>query len=209
MGCARSNVTPDRFPPASKFPVYLPLEPFGQSTSNSKESPRNCPGGEPGADAGPRAAQWRRWLGLRSGCGKGKRSAQLVHALEKHKEQQEKERVAAGSLWRDSPCVFTTPIGTPVDPRSDYREFKKLLGKAGVSHVRLHDLRHTAAGLLLAQGVPARVVMEILGHSQIALTMNPYSHVAPEVSREAAERMARALWQDVDDDHAGEHWDGE
>jgi len=151
----------------------LPLEPFGQSTSNSKESPRNCPGGEPGADAGPRAAQWRRWLGLRSGCGKGKRSAQLVHALEKHKEQQEKERVAAGSLWRDSPCVFTTPIGTPVDPRSDYREFKKLLGKAGVSHVRLHDLRHTAAGLLLAQGVPARVVMEILGHSQIALTMNP------------------------------------
>jgi integrase len=134
---------------------------------------------------------------------------QLVRALEKHKGQQEKERIAAGPLWQGSPCVFTTPIGTPVDPRGDYREFRKLLGRAGVSDVRLHDLRHTAASLLLAQGVPARVVMEILGHSQIALTMNTYSHVAPEVSREAAERMARALWQDVGDDHAGEHRDSE
>ena len=64
------------------------------------------------------------------------------------------------------------------------------------------------AALLLAQHVPARVVMEILGHSQIALTMNTYSHVAPEVSREAADRMARALWLDedqADDDYqAGE-----
>jgi integrase len=83
------------------------------------------------------------------------------------------------------------------------------LGQAGVSPVRLHDLRHTAASLLLAQGVPARVVMQILGHSQIALTMNTYSHVAPEVSREAAERMARTLRQDADGDHVDEHWDGE
>jgi integrase len=163
-----------------------------------------------------RALQRQRGAGLVFTAPKTARSkrtiplpAQLVHALEKHKEQHEKERIAAGSLWQGSPCVFTTPIGTPVDPRGDYRQFRKLLGKAGVSDVRLHDLRHTAASLLLAQGVPARVVMEILGHSQIALTMNTYSHVAPEVSREAAERMARALWQDVDDDHAGEHWDGE
>ena len=107
--------------------------------------------------------------------------------------------MAARSLWRDSPCVFTTPIGTPVDPRNDYREFKKLLGKAGLPPVRLHDLRHTAASLLIAQGVPARVVMEILGHSQMALTMNTYSHVAPEVFREAADRMAQVLWQDDED----------
>ena len=64
------------------------------------------------------------------------------------------------------------------------------------SAIHVHDLRHTAASLLLAQHVPARVVMEILGHSQIALTMNIYSHVAPEVSREAADRIARVLWQD-------------
>ena len=125
---------------------------------------------------------------------------QLVTALQAHREQQEKERATAGSLWRGSACVFTTPIGTPVDPRNDYREFKKLLGKAGLPSVRLHDLRHTAASLLVAQGVPPRVVMEILGHSQIALTMNTYSHVAPEVSREAADRIATTLWQDDADD---------
>jgi integrase len=128
--------------------------------------------------------------------------APLITALEVHSERQEKERVTAGSLWRGSSCVFTTPVGTPVDPRNDNREFKKLLARAGLPFVRLHDLRHTAASLLLAQGVPARLVMEILGHSQIALTMNTYSHVAPEVSHEAAERMARVLWQDDDEDQA-------
>ena len=136
---------------------------------------------------------------------------QLVTALEDHRARQAKERAAAGSLWRDSGCVFTTPIGTPVDPRNDSREFRKLLARAGLPPVRLHDLRHTAASLLLAQHVPARVVMEILGHSQIALTMNTYSHVAPEVSREAADRMARALWHDedqADDDTAGERTGG-
>ncbi len=102
-------------------------------------------------------------------------------------------------------------IHAVIDPRNDYREFKKLLARAGLPSVRLHDLRHTAASLLLAQGVPARVVMEILGHSAIALTMNTYSHVAPEVSREAAERMARMLWNHGDEDQAdddGERGDG-
>jgi integrase len=136
---------------------------------------------------------------------------QLAAALRDHRDRQAKERAAAGSLWQDSECVFTTPIGTPVDPRNDFREFRKLLARAGLPPVRLHDLRHTAASLLLAQHVPARVVMEILGHSQISLTMNTYSHVAPEVSREAADRMARALWHDedqADDDAAGERTDG-
>ena len=73
---------------------------------------------------------------------------------------------------------------------------------AGLPPVRLRDLRHPAASLLLAQNAPARVVMEILGHSQIALTMNTYSHVAPKVSREAADRMARMLWESAEDDTA-------
>ncbi len=76
--------------------------------------------------------------------------------------------------------------------------------QANLPSVRLHDLRHTAASLLVAQGVPARVVMEILGHSQIALTMNTYSHIAPEVSREAADRIADMLWQGDDEDQADE-----
>jgi integrase len=122
--------------------------------------------------------------------------APLATALIQHQARQDKERLTAGELWQGSPCAFTTPIGTPIEPRNDFREFRKLLARAGLPPVRLHDLRHTAASLLLAQNVPARVVMEILGHSQIALTMNTYSHVAPEISRAAADRMARMLWQD-------------
>jgi integrase len=58
----------------------------------------------------------------------------------------------------------------------------------------LHDARHTAATLLLQQGVPARVAMEILGHSQISLTLGTYSHVVPEVAEDGARRMGKALW---------------
>ncbi len=65
---------------------------------------------------------------------------------------------------------------------------------AGVRDARLHDARHTAATLLLQQGVPARVAMQVLGHSQITLTLGTYSHVVPEMAEEAAERMGDALW---------------
>jgi len=119
---------------------------------------------------------------------------ELVDALRRHRARQSEERLAAGTHGAGSACVFTTPIGTPVDPRNDFRCFKQLLAAAGVRDVRLHDLRHTAATLLLAQGVPARVVMKILGHRQIGLTMNTYTHVASEVLREATSRMTQTLW---------------
>jgi integrase len=90
--------------------------------------------------------------------------------------------------------VFTGPTGKPLDPRADHREWQRLLRKAGVPAARLHDARHTAATLLLAQGVPARVVMELLGHSQITLTLGTYTHVVPELARDAAARMGDALW---------------
>jgi integrase len=80
-------------------------------------------------------------------------------------------------------------FGTPLSPRNDYREFRRLVAAAGLRRVRLHDLRHTAASLMLAQGVNPRVVMEILGHSQIGVTMNTYSHVTPASSREAVARV--------------------
>jgi integrase len=68
-----------------------------------------------------------------------------------------------------------------------------LLKKAGLPDIRFHDLRHTAASLLLVQGVQPRVVMETLGHSQISLTMNTYSHVMPVLQRETAEKMGAIL----------------
>jgi integrase len=90
--------------------------------------------------------------------------------------------------------VFASRVGTPLSPRNDYRAFRALAARAGLRPVRLHDLRHTAASLLLSQGVPARVVMEVLGHSQISVTLNTYSHVAPELAIEAAGRMEGTLW---------------
>jgi len=90
--------------------------------------------------------------------------------------------------------LFTGPIGKPIDPRADHREWQRLLRKAGIPTARLRDARHTAATLLLAQGVPARVVTELLGHSQITLTLGTYTHVVPELARDAAARMGDALW---------------
>ena len=90
--------------------------------------------------------------------------------------------------------MFATRLGTPIHPRNDYRSFREIIRQANLRQIRIHDLRHTAASVLLANGVPARVVMEILGHSQISVTLNTYAHVAPEVSREAAGRVNAALW---------------
>jgi len=81
----------------------------------------------------------------------------------------------------------------PIDPRGDNRAWMALLASAGVRVARLHDARHTAATLLCQQGVPIRVVMEILGHSQVSLTMR-YTHVLPDMMREAAAGMGEALW---------------
>ena len=97
---------------------------------------------------------------------------------------------------RRTTWVFTTAVGTPIHPRNDYRAFRRLIDRAGVRRVRLHDLRHTAASMLLAEGVAARVVMEILGHSQVSIILNTYTHVDPELNREAAERLERG-WDGV------------
>jgi integrase len=82
-----------------------------------------------------------------------------------------------------------------LSPRNDYRDFQRLVGAAGLRRVRVHDLRHTAASLMLAQGVSPRVVMEILGHSQISVTMNTYSHVTPASSRDAVARVEGMLFK--------------
>ena len=117
----------------------------------------------------------------------------VAAALNRRSEDQMTERQLAGSLWRHSDLVFTTAVGTPIHPRNDYRGFRRLIADAQLRSVRLHDLRHTAASLLLAEGVAARVVMEILGHSQMSITLNTYTHVDPELNRDAAIRLERLL----------------
>jgi integrase len=117
----------------------------------------------------------------------------VVKALRAHRARQLQERLIAGPQWRDTGLVFTSRLGTPIDPRNMVRMFKRMLAKAGLRDQRFHDLRHGAASLLLAQGVHPRVVMELLGHSQISLTMEIYSHVTSDLMREAAEKMNAIL----------------
>jgi integrase len=95
--------------------------------------------------------------------------------------------------WHDEDLVFAQPNGRPIDKRTDYDDWTRLLKSAGVRHVRLHDGRHTAATLLLSENVHPRVVMELLGHSQMRRTMDIYSHVMPALAREAADRMSALL----------------
>ena len=117
----------------------------------------------------------------------------VVTALKAHRTRQLKERLAAGGAWEDSGLIFTTPFGAAMDPRGATREYHALLGVAGLPSVRFHDLRHTAATLLLAQGVDPRTIMETLGHSQISLTLNTYSHVLPALQEEAAKKLDAVL----------------
>jgi len=111
--------------------------------------------------------------------------AQTVRALE--------ERLVAGDQWHDDNLVFCTPLGDPLIGTQVTKHLQQLAQTAGIPPLRFHDLRHTCATLLLAPQVPPRVVMELLGHSQISLTMNLYSHVLPALRKEAAERMEVAL----------------
>lgn len=119
--------------------------------------------------------------------------AQLVIALRAHRSAQAQERQTAGPAWHESDFVWCQANGRPIGSHADWDEWHALLKAAGVRRVRVHDARHTAATLLLAQGVDQRVVMEILGHSQISMTSR-YAHVLPLVMADAAERIGRALW---------------
>jgi integrase len=97
------------------------------------------------------------------------------------------------SVFRDRKFVFTNETGGPVHPSSLAIRFRKLIAAAGVPTIRFHDLRHTCATLLLGQGVHPKVVQERLGHADIAMTMNLYSHVTADIQRHAADQLDAAI----------------
>jgi integrase len=130
-----------------------------------------------------------------------------VSALAAHRIRQEEERRLRGSRWQESGMVFTTKRGTMLDPRNMLRAFYTIMNTPDpkdptpdvrlkrklLPRLRFHDLRDSAATLLLAQGVHPRFIMELFGHSSISLTMNTYGHVLEEMKRETATRMDQAL----------------
>ena len=102
-------------------------------------------------------------------------------------------RIAERDRWADLDLAFPSDRGTFADGPNITHRFHRLVNKAGLPPMRFHDLRHACASLLLVQGVHPRVVMETLGHSQISLTMNTYSHVLPALQRDAADKMEAVL----------------
>lgn len=132
----------------------------------------------------PKSARSRRTIPLPQVC---------IKALEKHRAEQRDERADAGDNWQDNGLVFCTRQGNYLEPRNMNRLFDLLIERAGVRRIRFHDLRHTCATLLLAQNVQPRVVMEVLGHSQLSMTTDLYGHVMPTSLRAAATAMDSAF----------------
>lgn len=100
-------------------------------------------------------------------------------------------------MWEDHGLVFATKMGTPIYHRNLLREFKRLAADAKLAEIRFHDLRHTCATLLLSAGVNPKVVQERLGHSRITTTIDTYSHLLPNMQKEAAEAFSEMLQDQI------------
>lgn len=132
----------------------------------------------------PKTAKGRRTVAL---------DATTVAALRRHRTHQLEERLALGELWQETGLVFTHEHGGAVNPRLFSSWFTQRARAAGLPPIRLHDLRHSYATAALAAGVPTKIVSERLGHVSIAITLDTYSHVLPNMQEEAAEQIARLI----------------
>lgn len=137
-----------------------------------------------GAFTAPKTAKSRRKIAL---------SRTAVEALKAHRKRQLKERIEKAGLWEDQGLVFASEVGTPLSRHNLTRSFKRLLQRAELPDVRFHDLRHTAATLLLSRNVHPKYVQEMLGHSTIAITLDTYSHVMDGMDGGTASAMDDAL----------------
>jgi integrase len=131
--------------------------------------------------AEPKTAKSRRSVRLTSGA---------VRALQWHRERQSQAGQRLNSLWQEHGLVFPSMVGTPLNPENLVkRSFKPLLEHVGLPPIRFHDLRHTCATLLLSKSVNPKIVQEMLGHANISVTLDIYSHVLPDMQEEAAAAM--------------------
>jgi integrase len=117
---------------------------------------------------------------------------ELVDLLRRHRARLAKERMAIGPAWREHDLIFSSAVGTPLDPENVSHWFSRICRRAGLGHWHLHELRHSGASLMLAQGTDLYVVSEVLGHSS-AITKDVYGHLVEGQKRAAAARMSEAL----------------
>lgn len=116
-----------------------------------------------------------------------------VDALRSHRVGQDRERLKLGPRWDDHGMVFSTTVGTPIEPDNLSRSWYKLRGAVGEPPPRFHDLRHTCVSLLLADGAPPHVVQQIVGHSAIDVTMTIYAHASLDEKRKALHSLGQRL----------------
>jgi hypothetical protein len=119
---------------------------------------------------------------------------QLVALFRGHRAEQERDRELAGDLWQGEGWVFASPIGQPLNPNTDYHEWKRLLRVAGLREARLHDARHTAATVLLLIDVPVRTVMSLMGWSSTEMAAR-YQHVTDTIREGVAGQVDALIWQ--------------
>lgn len=120
----------------------------------------------------------------------------LLNKLLSHKQAQSEQRMKLGSLWEAYDLVFCSGTGSPLHvPNLAYRYFRPILDKAELPTIRLYDLRHTCATLLLVAEENPKVVSERLGHSTIVLTLDTYSHVLPTMQKEASAKLEKLLYK--------------
>jgi len=133
------------------------------------------------AFAEPKTARSRRQVALTDAA---------VAALRRHKAGQAEERLRIGAAWEDNGLVFANEVGRPIEATNLLRRsFHSLLVRAALPRIRFHDLRHTAATLLLAEGMHPKIVADMLGHAQVAITLDLYSHTTPAMHRQAADAL--------------------
>lgn len=121
-------------------------------------------------------------------------NAHILTDLIKHNQIVVQEKDHAGSMYQDHNLVVCTAIGTPVIPRNLLRSFYRIMEEADVPRIRFHDLRHTVASLILGQGVNSKIVQEILGHADVRITLDIYSHVLPSVHKDTAQEYGDLLF---------------
>jgi|LakMenE18May11ns_1017448.scaffolds.fasta_scaffold9875096_1 integrase len=114
----------------------------------------------------------------------------LVDSLRRQQLRQKKSKLAAGSAWTETDAVFTTSIGTRLYPSNVHKQYKKLTQRLGLRYVRIHDLRHTVAHLLLDDEIPLESVSRLLGHSSLSITMDIYAQNVQSVADRGARGMA-------------------
>ncbi len=118
-----------------------------------------------------------------------KLGSNMLNELRAHRRRQEVEINRVGKKWKDNSLIFPSSVGTPTNPSNLVWGFKKLLKMAGLPSIRFHDLRHTAATLMISHGVPVNVVSKILGHSKVSVTLNIYAHSNTDMQEQAAKIM--------------------